>query len=64
MNTMYKTRVGRIWSGTQRGRKGEPSDKKKAKRTKYDIIHKLRRSVFGQSFAVSHRLTTNNYNLT
>ena len=38
--------------------------KRKEKSMKYDIIHKLRRSVFGQSLAVSHRLKTNNNNLT
>ena len=66
MNTMYKTR-GASRSAIKRGRKeGHRCDadkKKRKKMTKYVIIHKLRWSVFGQSLAVSHRLTTNNNNL-
>ena len=62
---MCKTRGGRTSERDKIGKKRWISDsKKRKKRTKYDTIHKLRRSVFGQSLAVSHRLTINNNNLT
>ena len=61
---MYKTRGGRT---SERDKKRKETRaigrKQKKKRMKCDIIHKLRRSVFGQILAVPHRLTTNNNNL-
>ena len=64
MKTMCKPRGGRTSERDKIGKKRWTSDVKKEKRTKYDTVYKLRRSVFGQSLAVSHRLTTNNNNLT
>ena len=62
---MCKTRDGRMSERDKIGKKRWTSDAKKGKKkTKYETIHKLRRSVFGQSLAVSHRLTINNNNLT
>ena len=67
MKPIYKIRGGG-WGTSERdkiGSKRGPSDaKKRKKRTKYDTISKVRMSVFGQILAVSHRLTTNNNNMT
>ena len=58
---MYKTRGGHT---SERDKTMDIGHKEKKKRTKYDTIHQLQRSVLSQSLAVSHRLTTNNNNLT
>ena len=61
---MCKTRGGHTSDRDKIGQKQWTSDAKNRKKDEIDTIHKLRRSVFGQSLAVSHRLTTNNNNLT
>ena len=55
--------VGARRNGTKLARNDVHRTERKEKRTRYDTIHKLRRSVFRQSLAVSHPLTTNNNNL-
>ena len=64
MKTMCKTLGGHTSDWDKIGQKQWTSDAKNRKKDEIDTIHKLRRSVIGQSFAVSHRLTTNNNNLT
>ena len=65
MKTLYKLVVRTPRIGAKRGMKRVPSDAKKGEKIwKYDIFHKLLRSVLLKSLAVFHQLQINKNYLT